>query len=135
MKKQIQLITILLTISLAGCDYSCTWDYRIINQTNSTIDLYVTWGKKQTLIEPGDEQIFFTRVDLCTHRGKMPDSFAEYPENYILFDAEMSIDGRQMPEEIWKRKYWEFSSNAKRHATYTLILTDELIEQIVNINE
>ncbi len=132
MKKPILFFTVATVVITTGCEYSCLTDFIIINQTTSTID--VNGKYEQIKIAPNDNEVIYHWGDLCGDRGTLSDRYSEYPDTRIVYDWVLVINGESIPEEIWTRKYWNFSSVVVRKATYTLTVTDELIETLLSEN-
>ncbi len=140
MKKLIPFFTIMAIAMMTGCanvDYGCTWDFKVVN--NADLNVVVLWNGAiiKEAISPGDELIISSINTECGKQdGDLGDlrpqeeeimNISSYSEPTIL----VKIGDEVLPEAVMKRKYWEYSSE-KYHGTYTLTLTDELIETIKN---
>lgn len=125
MKKSLFFCLAVLPLLLTRCDGSCTIELIVVNQTES--EVVVSGGYFGTIeILPGDERLVDRSSSTCAPGGSLT-----YKDDAIVLYANMSVGGVDIPEEIWKSKYWELDlddSNSK----YTLIVTDELINEILS---
>ncbi len=126
--KKLLLPCLPFVAALTGCDYSCFTDFVVINQTASIIEVNGEYG--QIKIYPNEEGLVYMESDLCGDRSTLSDRYAEYPDWKIVNGFNMTINGENVSEEIWTRKYWEFSSIIVRKAKYTLTFTEELLETL-----
>lgn len=132
MKKLI--LFIMMTFSMIGCDrnkhmlidYSCVWDYTIINETE--FDMAYIYGAVETVIKSGAKEKIFQHDTECGKNDKPTDLHAI---GNLMFNSahKLMFDGELMPEIIWKRDFWSFSTEV-HHASYTLTVTNELIESL-----
>ncbi len=128
MKKLLMFLSLCgLVVGITGCDKSCTTEFKIKNQTESEIIIKMSENSKQMTIAPDQELTVNRQHELCG--GEKPsDRYYQYPDVKMMY-AEMRINGELVPDIIWKRKYWDFTSVVSR-AIYTLTVTDELLENI-----
>jgi hypothetical protein len=59
--------------------------------------------------------------------GGWGSDFYKFEEDRIMFDFEVTINNRQMSNEIWRRGNWEFVHNGEYYSTYTLIINDDFL--------
>lgn len=128
MKKLILFFAVAVVgATLAGCKektWCVTSDFRIVNQTGSDIAVELNDGDKQEImIISGDTQLVHTKVQ-CFQSGPEPSMVPEQ------LDAEMRIGGMIVPTSIWKTELWWNDDYTDRHHVYTLIVTDELLENL-----
>ncbi len=138
MKKLLMFFTVAMTTGCTIVDYNCNWDYKIDNQTGADIVVEVERRDavyESTTIEVGDTQIFYNGNGHCGSGG-VPQNI--YPPEESIFDASFTyleyikINGDLIPYNNFKSKYWNFVSTGRHHTniTYTLTLTDELLEEL-----
>jgi hypothetical protein len=120
---------------LTGCnrnkhiitDYNCAWNYEIVNETD--LDIVYTCGKVEVTVKPGAKEMIFMlsteceENDIPTDRYLPDDLISNYSTHKLLLDSE------PLPNSIWNRSHWSFS-NEVYYAIYTLIITNELIENL-----
>jgi hypothetical protein len=122
---------IITTFALTtGCkkDICVTSDYTIINRIESDIVIELKFGDRQVMIiHPGDTQLFYQGV-WCRDPKFEPAMASE------ILNAEMRIDGEVIPRNIWWREHWNIDADVEgdNYSTYTLTVTDELLEAIKN---
>jgi hypothetical protein len=101
------------------------FDYTIINRIESDIVVELKFGDNQTsIIKTADTQMFYSEVRCYKPGGPVPDMVPE------LVNAEMRIDGEVIPKYIWWGEYWDVDRSVENHYSYTLTVTDELLEMI-----
>lgn len=127
MKKTI-LFFALLALSITGCEssYECIRDFNVVNQTRSDIVLTSLESEETITIKPDETQTVHRISSYCDKDAKYGD---HYKNDYNLLQHTMVANGKSVSREIFKRKYWSFQSEV-RHATYTLIVTESLIESV-----
>ena len=124
------LVLMMTSCGLVIRDYTCETLFIIVNRTDSEIRLLrgVEGSEKVTIIAPGEEIIADEKNGMCgknTIRPPRPDD-AQLLDDMVF---KLKVDGKIVLWEIWRTKYWDFASEVY-HATYTLNVTDELIESI-----
>ncbi len=132
MRKIILLFTVATVAMVAGCtvtDYECDTYFEIVNQTGA--DIVIEIGRKEniyksTLIITGEEQTIYEFSTLCG-KNEIADDYFHEEEN--IQNLYMKVNGTSIPNAIWKRKYWGFTS-VPYETFFKLILTDELIESV-----
>ncbi len=143
MKKLIAFFAIAAVAVMAGCrgmeDKECQWDFLIQNQTGSNVT--IIWnGVARPPIISGEEQVISYTIGSCpVNRDPPRDLFQEDEIMHNIYyrpDVVIQIqaDEELMPEIIFRRKYWSFTTTSSSTATYTLVLTDELIETLLSEN-
>lgn len=127
MKKQLIFfaLTFVLTACMPGADHHCAIDYEILNQTETEIAVRI--GAILTNIKPGEKQTVYETGGLCGKEGSWGESYTE--EEQIDY-VNVYIDGKAMPDAIWKRKYWEFTYDSRHKDVYTLTYSKELIDAV-----
>lgn len=122
MKNLFLFFTAVMISMMIGCDPSCSMDFVIINETESDIVIEMRQGSKQVTIEPGQEQIIDRQSGTCVI----------YKEDATMIHyADMQIEGMIMPKTIWISRYWDCVVDNPL-TTYTLTITDKLIETILS---
>ena len=136
MKKYILLAIVALGVG-GGCqnakDGLMVTDYKVINLTESEIIIELGITDRQTqIIHTGDIQTIYSNSR--QYNGVRPESAMSI---MILehLNPEMSIVGNVVPNLIWHIDNWKYEgsdvSNPKYYnATYTLIVTDELLQKL-----
>lgn len=115
--------------ALTGCKDKTrcvTRDFKIVNQIESYIVVELKFGDRQEItIKPGDTQLIHTEVR-CYEPGI---AYSMVPE---LVNAEMRIDGAVISRQIWWSEHWNLDreEDNSNYGTYTLIVTDGLLETI-----
>jgi hypothetical protein len=117
----------LSTIFLTGCDPDYNIYYKVVNHTDSEIIILGGFPENIT-INPGKEKVVFTGGGLNSD-DYVPQDDYDSDEPLRIRDLDIIVDGKYLSDRFMTRKYWEFK-NKVREATYTLKLTDELIEEI-----
>ena len=127
--------TVAMTTGCTIVDYNCNWDYKIDNQTGADIVVEVERRDavyESTTIEVGDTQNFYYMDGHCGSGG-VPENPRPYEEEQIFGTSyvKIKINGDLISDAIFKSKYWNFVSTGRHHTniTYTLTLTDELLEE------
>ncbi len=124
-----------LGLALAGCkivDYSCSRYFNVANQTGYAITVIIKTGAVES-VPTGSERTIYKSYGHCDKNTIPDDPFPDEEIMHITDSSDMTVqiqvNGRVVSEEIFKRKYWNFSNEAYR-ATYTLLITNELIESL-----
>ena len=141
MKKILVCLVMVTTLLMSGCglvihDYGCTETLNIVNHTDSEVSLIrgmIEGSQTVTTIAPGKDALADEKTGMCV-KNTIP---APHSEEYMLFDIEytkLKVNGKIVSWEIWLAKYWDFTGEVY-HATYTLNITDELIESIGFVGE
>jgi hypothetical protein len=135
MKKPLIFFILAASAALSGCDALWHIDWVVENRTESEIVITTKrMGESNSIvIAPDDKQLIYFEEDLGDPGG-LPDDDGYGYQGPVLTDAKIMIDNNEVPDEIWLRKYWIFTKNSKYNGTYTLTITDELIETIQSDN-
>ncbi len=105
--------------------------YRIVNQMDSDIVVELKSGDEEVItIKPGEEREI-KKLDIVYEPG-----IAYSRSMYTVDRAVITIIGEIMPEFIWLFEYWhkardDGEDDYHYSLTYTLTVTDELVESIV----
>ncbi len=154
MKKLITLILagVLIGALGAGCEDNTPpsavmiVDYVIVNLLDSDITIEQNDNNEQTItINPGG--IMKTSSNISAgffYKGKHP--YMSMPENiHISSNLIMKVDGEIISESIWSTEYWDFDSDGVNvrtrevavpvyyNPTFTLLVTNELLDEIKNL--
>ncbi len=128
------------------CDAFYVWEFVVENKTNDKeikIDTDYPLGPyaNHYVLTPnkGDVIMDIGTLGGCDAKGVMPDIIKDvvetfhigYGEEYPFF---MIIDGESVSQDIWLPKYWSFEAGLY-DSTYTLTVTDELLEQLAEKEE
>jgi hypothetical protein len=110
----------------ADIDYGCVWEYEIANETE--FEVTYIYGGSETVIESNAKGIIFRRDTECGKNDKPTDM---YIADGLMFNSahRLILNGEFIPNTIWKRDLWSFAAEV-HHATYSLTITDELIENL-----
>lgn len=144
------LLLLLSTALFVGCTRITSWsdcgyslDFMVVNETEAMIVIdnegtyWPSYGESIS-IAAGKDDIIGEEVQLgsCDNKTLLPD---ELDDDYRISQSDyygwegdpftMTIDGREVSDEIWLRKHWSFESDFYNR-TYTLHVTDELLEQL-----
>lgn len=128
MKKLLLIFAMAVVVLAIGCkdkEEICTTSvYTIVNQIESDIVVELMFGdKQQTTIGSGNtRQIYHAKR--CHPTNVMPEMPVE------VLNAEMSINGETVPSNIWRHEHWNTDSDKKNHTTYSLTVTDELLQRV-----
>lgn len=103
---------------------------KVVTLTNRYSDQGSGWSN--ATIAPGttyDEVSYTVTLGSCENKRLLPDLFA--PENFVFGMRNtpvfrMSIDGKDVSDDIWLRKYWSFTPGYFDWE-YTLTVTDRLL--------
>jgi hypothetical protein len=148
MKKQLTkfLFFALIAGAVAGCglhdDKDCNNAYLFYlqNETEHSVVVEVSGQYREpghAIISKGEtkEVYYYTFEAGCGEAIDdvygSEDLISTMPNTMVI---DMKINDEIMPETIWTRKYWDFS-NGIGFAKYTLLLTDELIENLKSEQE
>lgn len=139
MKKTLLLSFLLIAATITGCEIHCIWYYNVFNKSSSTINVKISEGNKNTTITnytiTPDTELPVNK-DSSDCGGKWPGDRFPNDEFTVMMRGAITIDGNKISDNIWKRKYWTFRSQ-EHGGTYTLVITDELIEDLIettNVN-
>ncbi len=129
--KKLLLFYIVAAAALAGCKDNTiciSSGYKIVNRIESDIVIELKFEDKRVMtIRPGDTHVIYNKTQ-C-YEEPIPEVTLA-PE---VLQAEMKIDGEIVPNEIWMREHWNVDADVENHnSTYTLTVTDELLEIIKN---
>ncbi len=127
MKKLIVFFTVAVAATmLTGCEPFSTYYFKIKNDTAYDIIVEVD-GRNPIIINPNDSKT------VCELSGAgIPGDPYSLEDN--MADYDVKINNILMSKSIWQRKYWEHQSNSKYHITYTLVVTEELLETLSSEN-
>ena len=130
--KKILLFFIVAAAALAGCKDNTiciSSDYKIVNQIESDIVIELKLEDKPAMtIHPGITHVIYNKTQ-C-YEEPIPE-VALAPE---VLQAEMKIDGEIVPDEIWMREHWNVDVE-NHNSTYTLTVTDELLNDVSLVTE
>jgi hypothetical protein len=132
MKKPLLFFAMAALALMSGCgiaDYGCNTYFKVINQTGN--DIIVEVGRidvvyETTSIGLGKGQTIYDFETLCGKNHVVADLYSEEEQIENLF---MKINGNNVSDAIWKRKYWNFASKPYE-TTFTLTLTNALLEEM-----
>jgi hypothetical protein len=129
MKRHFFLLCV-AALPLTGCEKEIcgTNDYIIVNRIESDVVVELGFGDRPVMtIRPEDTQMLH-HEEWCRDAGV---EISTVPE---VFQAEMRIDGEVVPQYIWWSEYWDvIDVDIENHyRTYTLTVSDELLETINN---
>lgn len=131
MKKLVLLFAVVAGALMTGCDGFCTNDFVIINQTESEIIVDMSWyNNKAITINKGNEQAVHHEGHMCSPRG----GAGKYNDDVKMIYANMQVGKTIIPDIIWTARYWNYESSGKFHSTYTLVVTEELLESLKQTN-
>jgi len=131
MKKAVKLFCAAAVIAMTtGCvDYGCDTYYNVINQTDCDISVDIGSGNtvyKSTKVKSGEERTVYHYGTLCS-KGFIADDY--FSDEEKIEDLSVTIDGKSIVNDFWKRKYWKFTAVPYK-TTFTLTLTKELLAEI-----
>lgn len=134
-----KLILFFAAIAMTACgpyiepsiDYGCSWRYQITNETDSDIIYADIYYKEAIIISPKETVQLTRHQSAFCNEGSIPADISENsPEELMLpSDCRLIVGNEFVHEAIWKRDFWDFTAEPYR-ATYTLILTHELLDSI-----
>jgi hypothetical protein len=88
-------------------------------------------------IAPGGEGVIYQLYARCGENVSDPGD--RFQENDIMditnnpnISIQVKVGDELMPDEIFRRKHWVYIHTSKGNATYTLTLTNELIETLLS---
>ncbi len=133
MKKLLLFCVATAAVVMTGCEGTCHIYYEINNETNSEIVVQIkeTGENSQIIIMPDSKQLIDSTGGLCDYGG-LPEDGDYGWKGLVISDATMVIGETNIPDKIWMREHWDFSKTAKYEGTYTLTVTDELIETLLS---
>jgi hypothetical protein len=108
---------------------SVTRDYKIINQTESEINVELRSGVTKT-IKPGSTEVIYNE-----YYARYRDDAVLYPyisyNGWILHGAKMKIGGEAVTAQIWWGLYWSVDVDPEDYyVTYYLTVTDQLLRTV-----
>ncbi len=107
--------------------------YRIANQIESDIVIELSFEEKRVItIKPGETQTIDSETSIVDGYPIAP---IKTEKIFEFCDPKMKIDGEIVLDLIWNHRYWRYDEERPGNAldmTYTLTVTDERIEMIVN---
>jgi hypothetical protein len=127
--KKLFLFFVFTAVAVTGCEGTCTIEFVIINQADSDIIVAMGLTGEQIIIESGKKQIVDWQSVLCAPEG-MRGPFSD--DGSRLLYADMYVDETIVPETIWTIKYWDPVLHDRFALTYTLTVTDELLESLLS---
>lgn len=116
---------------LYGCEGMYEYEYRIVNQTNQTLQFVAPHYQEATMTLYTGKSALVSIVD----GGMCPKDFVpedRYAQNEMLLSGqtfEIFADDAPISGNFKLRKYWNYSAK-KRLGIYTLILTPELLAEL-----
>jgi len=112
------IIAVLLGILLIGCDTYRTYDYHILNSSDSTIILLYKLGRDygQDTIPPHSDFLICT---LPTNNGKvdLQDKIITRYFDTMIIKYNNNVE---LKKDIYKRENWEYNIKDKEKNIYTL---------------
>jgi hypothetical protein len=127
--KKLLLFFAVAAATMMSCDPSTSIYYEIKNSTRT--DLIVKIGDRPpTTIPAGEKEMVYS----FNETGVWPDEPFKGDYNRPYSSLEVTINGILTSKDFWLREYWDFTKTGKYHDTYTLIITDELIETLSEDN-
>jgi hypothetical protein len=127
MKKLIRLLALAVwSFALTGCDPSTFLHYRIKNSTSSDVTIKIG-GAEPTTISSG---AIMTVYDDSVLGEFTSDPFSG--DRVVPYTLTVLVNDEPVTGDFWLKKYWELKSTDKHQLTYTMILTDELIETLLS---
>ncbi|MDR2912018.1 MAG: hypothetical protein LBV38_01770 [Alistipes sp.] len=131
-------VCVMVSECRAEVDYGCTWEFRVVNNTEKSVTIERNWGVEQNLsiMPSGGLTIFSSNTECSKQDGDLADLYPHEGMILPLFPSstasfQIKVGDELLPEVVMKRKFWEYISE-KYYGVYTLILSDELIETINN---
>jgi hypothetical protein len=130
--KNLFLYFTLFLFTLSGCaeeqvDYGCHVTFDVENKTEFDI-VFMLYEEVETVVKSGTKGEIIKSFGLCGKNTIPTDQFAR-EELMFSSDCKLLLDGKPLPDAIWKRALWSFSNEVRR-ASYTLTITNELIESL-----
>ncbi len=139
MKKLLIFFIIGTAVLLTGCpkvDYGCTWAFSIVNNTDSNVTVVWNDQREDVVISGKNINISSIYTDCNKRDSNLEDRFGEDEIMRITHSSnttiQIKVGDEVMPEIIMKRKYWTFEATGNYSAIYTLNITDELMETLIN---
>ncbi len=136
MKKLLLFFTVAAVVAaMTGCDASYYFYYVIENGTQSELDVKIG-GRDPIIIRSGDKARVLRHSELGDPGGRV-----EFTPSgkyvYILYKVTpVTINGQPITSsDFWLSEYWAFKRDSKFSFTFTMVLTDELIERLVSKEE
>lgn len=139
MKKLILFFVLAAVAVMTGCqgkalwDYECRWYFEIENRTKSNVTF--STDVLTIVIPPGEtKEIYYAKGEVADNSVDLFDFFSPQLD-YQMFGSpfHLKVGDEFMPETIWIRRFWYFTSEPLR-GTYTLLLTHEFIELLEQLN-
>lgn len=123
--------TLALTTGCDGdviVDYGCELIFEVENKTEFDI-VFMLYEKEEAVIKSGKKEVIRSDFGLCGKNTIITDQFVP---GELMFGSvcKLLLDGEPLPDAIWKRDYWIFSAKEYYDASYTLTVTNELIESL-----
>ncbi len=126
MKKLI--ISLAVLAGVCSCEHTamedamCSTTYYIENQTDASFDV------DGHTIQPGDKLEISRSSCLCGVKTVPKDGY--YPWEMLAPIKTIIAGEKQLPDIIYRRRYWTYSHAKYYDDTYTLAITDEFIDKI-----
>jgi len=131
------LYFILFGFLTVSCDYQGTYTFEVKNETSNRIELrfenenyYYSSDEeyKDTVsLSTGEEKII--RIIYAPLNSPAHDCLNEHGMTYfqeLIFDT--YVEGVKLEKQLWQPENWTYSSSSNWAATYSMIITDEMIE-------
>ncbi len=129
MKKLLTLLFALTTTVLISCDPSTDIYYEVKNSTG--LDMTVAIGANSPItIKIGEKEVAYH--DNILGQWKNEPFKGPHINPYTL---EVKINEKLVSNDFWLREYWNFTKAAELNATYTLTITDELLNSLLSTEE
>ncbi len=120
-------------------DASVEYEFRVINRSERVVVISSDDPDVESVtLAKGDRKVICQFLSLGTVSNKKPmrDPMKEnhYIGEYLRYPFTMTADGENVSDDIWLRRYWSFESGL-HSLTYTLIVTDRLLERLAEEEE
>ncbi len=130
------LYFVLFCFFIVSCDYIGVYMFEVKNDTSNQIKLhfqYEQYGSGNenygdiVSISPGEEKTI--RIVDAPLNSPAHDCLKEHGMAYfdeLIFDT--YLDGIKLEKQLWQPENWIYSSSSRWEATYSMEITDEMIE-------
>lgn len=109
------LLSLAMIFIITGCDPATALRYEITNATESNVS--VTIGEREPVsISPEDKKTIYAYTQAGAWSEGNP------------YGLSVKINNESVSDGFWLLENWELSRGDRHHVTYTLILTQELLE-------
>lgn len=136
MKSLYFFVTLLVLLSLSGCDYQGSFTFKIKNEIQKEITIKFHYdclspnfdNQKEVTILPNEEKIV-RLIDAPLNSAAhdcLKDHGLEYFEE-LPFDT--YFEEMKLNKELWLRENWTYHKKSKWDAEYKMVITNELLEE------